>query len=46
MELFQYNKELCLMFVCKTAHTHVHCGEGGLVLVFVHSCSPDASLHM
>lgn len=26
--------------------TQDHCGEGGLVLVFVHSCRPEASLHM
>jgi len=30
----------------KTKFTQDHCGEGGLVLTFVHSCRPDASLHM
>lgn len=30
----------------KIKFTQDHCGEGGLVLIFVHSCRPDASLHM
>lgn len=30
----------------KTEFTQDHCGEGGLVLALVHSCKPDASLHM
>lgn len=36
---------LCVC-VCVCELTHVHCGEGGFIFVFVHSCSPDASLHM
>lgn len=30
----------------KTKFTQDHCGDGGFVLTFVHSCKPDASLHI
>lgn len=33
-------------FVHVALRTHVHWGDGGLVPVFVHSCNPEASLHM
>lgn len=32
--------------ILKAKFTQDHCGEGGLVLALVHSCRPDASLHM
>lgn len=40
--------KLCLLSkkTFKTKFTQDHCGEGGLVLSFVHSCRPEASLHM